>query len=84
VVKPSVVRIHVVSIVHTGGRAEKHESAGSGVIITADGHVVTNHHVAARATRLVCTLADKREIEAESPPRKGGPTRRRSSVTPRG
>jgi serine protease Do len=43
----------------------KQESSGSGVIITAEGHVVTNHHVAGRAKRLVCTLSSKEEVEAD-------------------
>ena len=42
----------------------KSESSGSGVIISPDGHAVTNHHVAANAERIMCTLADRREVEA--------------------
>lgn len=63
-VKPTLVRIHVVSTQHYGGREVKYESSGSGAIITTEGHVVTNHHVAGHATRLFCTLADKEEVEA--------------------
>lgn len=64
-VKPALVRIMVVSTYYRDGRENKSQSAGSGVIISEDGYVVTNHHVAGHATRLVCTLADKEEIEAE-------------------
>ncbi len=64
-VKPSLVRIHVVSVWDNQGREVKQESSGSGVIITTEGHVVTNHHVAGRAKRLVCTLSSKKEVEAD-------------------
>ena len=64
-VKPAVVRIHVVSVEHFQGREEKQESSGSGVIITPEGHVVTNHHVAGKARRIVCTLYNKEERDAE-------------------
>lgn len=40
-------------------------SAGSGVIISEQGHVVTNAHVIQGATRISVLLNDKREFEAE-------------------
>lgn len=64
-VKPALVRIEVVSTAYHGGREVKYESSGSGVIITKEGHIVTNHHVAGEATRLLCTLSTKEEIEAD-------------------
>ncbi len=64
-VKPSLVRIHVVSTTYREGRELKYESFGSGVIVTEEGHVVTNHHVAGHATRLVCTMSNREEIDAE-------------------
>jgi len=64
-VKPALVRIHVVSTDYQEGREIKYESSGSGVIITKEGHVVTNHHVAGHATRLFCTLSNREEIEAD-------------------
>ena len=64
-VKPALIRVHVVFTEYSDGRELKFESMGSGVIITKEGHAVTNHHVAGHATRLFCTLADKEEIEAD-------------------
>ena len=64
-VAPSLVRIHVVSIDYQDGRELKREASGSGTIITADGHVVTNHHVAGRTRSITCTLASREEIPAD-------------------
>ena len=64
-VRPALVRIHVVGNMYYEGRAHKGESAGSGVIISPDGLVVTNHHVAGDAVRLICTLSNREEVTAE-------------------
>ncbi len=42
----------------------KVSSLGSGVLIDAEGHVLTNEHVVARATRIRITLADGRAFDA--------------------
>jgi serine protease Do len=64
-VAPSLVRIHVVSIDYQDGRELKREASGSGTIITPEGHVVTNHHVAGKTKAIVCTLSTREEIPAE-------------------
>ncbi len=64
-VKPALVRIEVVWTDYSDGREVKYQATGSGVIISKEGHVITNHHVAGHAKRLLCTLASKEEIEAE-------------------
>jgi serine protease Do len=64
-VKPALVRIHVVQMNYYGGREVKYEASGSGVIISKDGYVITNHHVAGKAREIVCTLSNKEEVEAE-------------------
>jgi serine protease Do len=64
-VKPTLVRIHVVEGVPSEGRESKQESFGSGVIISPDGYVVTNHHVAGKARWLSCTLASREEVSAK-------------------
>jgi len=64
-VKPALVRIRVVSTDYSEGREVKTQAVGSGAIITKDGYLVTNHHVAGHATRMFCTLWNREEVEAE-------------------
>src|SRR4029453_2260027 len=64
-VAPSLVRIHVVSVEYQEGREIKREAAGSGPIISAEGHVLTNHHVAGKTRAIFCTLASREEVPAE-------------------
>jgi serine protease Do len=64
-VAPSLVRIHVVSLDHQDGRELKREASGSGTIITPEGHVLTNHHVAGRTRAIICTLESREEIPAD-------------------
>ncbi|MEA3401421.1 MAG: trypsin-like peptidase domain-containing protein [Armatimonadota bacterium] len=40
-------------------------SLGSGCLISAEGHVITNSHVVANATEITVTLADDRELPGE-------------------
>ena len=42
----------------------KREAAGSGVIISDDGYIVTNHHVVEDADEITITLNDNREFKA--------------------
>jgi serine protease Do len=64
-VSPSLVRIHVVAYSYEEGREVKREASGSGTIISREGHVLTNHHVAGRTRTLMCTLANREEIPAD-------------------
>ena len=63
-VRPSLARIQVVSTDYQNGREIKYEGSGSGVIITKEGHLITNHHVAGHAARLLCILPNNEEIDA--------------------
>src|SRR5512139_754867 len=63
--RPALVRIHVVSTDFREGREIKMQAVGSGAIITRDGYLVTNHHVAGHGARLICTLWSREEIEAD-------------------
>lgn len=40
-------------------------SLGSGVIVSGDGYILTNHHVVANADAIIVLLADGREAEAQ-------------------
>jgi serine protease Do len=62
---PSLVRVSVVYLDQQAGREIKGQLSGSGTIISADGYVVTNHHVAARPRRIVCTLSTHEEVPAD-------------------
>src|SRR4051812_3281604 len=64
-ISPSLVRIHVVTYGYEEGREVKREASGSGTIISPEGHVLTNHHVAGRTRSITCTLANREEIPAD-------------------
>ncbi|MGN6552890.1 MAG: PDZ domain-containing protein [Verrucomicrobiota bacterium] len=64
-VRPALVRIRVVSAEYGQGREIKMQEVGSGAIITKDGYIITNHHVAGHAKRMFCTLWNREEIEAD-------------------
>lgn len=60
-VRPAVVHIQVRRTSRRGAR----EGAGSGFIITPDGYLVTNSHVAEGASALEATLPDGRTVEGK-------------------
>ncbi|HOE66724.1 MAG TPA: trypsin-like peptidase domain-containing protein [Candidatus Hydrogenedentes bacterium] len=64
-VLPALVHIRPVKEVYTGGTKEEMVVVGSGSIITPDGYVVTNEHVAGASKSVRCVLYDKDEVEAD-------------------
>ena len=64
-VYPALVNIAVVGTQYQNGRLRRFPAAGSGVIVSPEGHVLTNFHVAGETTRITCTLPDGRSFQAE-------------------
>ncbi|HVG93269.1 MAG TPA: trypsin-like peptidase domain-containing protein [Planctomycetota bacterium] len=61
---PAVVFVRPVQEDLSGGEARRVEVFGSGVIVSPDGYVVTNHHVAENAREIQCVLNDRRRVDA--------------------
>jgi serine protease Do len=64
-VYPALVNISVVARFFSGGRTQRAPAGGSGVIVSPDGYVLTNFHVAGNTTRIACTLTTGEVIEAK-------------------
>ena len=62
---PSIVRIEAIRLRPSDGRLTKQWVGGSGVIISAQGHIVTNCHVAEDGDFFRCYLFDGSHIEAK-------------------
>ena len=63
-VYPALVRIDVVTESGGSGRMQKVRGTGSGAIISPDGYIVTNHHVAGRGSRITIRMSDREELPA--------------------
>ena len=64
-VAPALVHIRPVKEVFAGGKKTEMLAVGSGFIISADGYVVTNEHVAGESSSVQCVLSDHREVGAK-------------------
>ena len=63
-VYPALVHIQPISEVFQRGKKTKQTAVGSGVIVSEDGYVITNYHVAGKAVKAICTLENKERIPA--------------------
>lgn len=61
---PAVVRLDVAQEIYTEGKRNLRRGIGSGVIIDAQGHILTNFHVAGRASEIEVTLYNKERVRA--------------------
>mgnify|MGYP001456083123 CR=1 FL=1 len=66
-VKNTAVKTGVTSLadLFNGGRQYEQVGTGSGVIISADGYIITNNHVIKDATNIEITLNNRKKYEAE-------------------
>jgi serine protease Do len=64
-VYPAVVFVKPIREEFSGGEQQRREVFGSGVLISPDGLVVSNHHVVDQAVEIRCVLSDKRQVPAE-------------------
>lgn len=62
---PAVVRIEAIRLRPDQGRLQKAKVGGSGAIISAQGHVVTNYHVAQDADFYQCHFTDGTKLQAK-------------------
>lgn len=64
-VEPALVHIYPVKEVFLSGMRQEMLTVGSGFIISPDGYVVTNEHVAGESSLVLCLLSDNTEMEAK-------------------
>ena len=64
-VLPALVHIEPVKEIFTSGKRVKFQVTGSGMIFSPEGYILTNNHVAEKASLVKCTLANKEELQAE-------------------
>ncbi len=63
-VSPALVHVRPVKELFAAGTRTEVLTVGSGFIISPDGYVVTNEHVAGESRQVTCVLSDNTELEA--------------------
>jgi len=64
-VMPAVVHVRPIKELYLRGEKKKVPVTGSGVIVSPDGYVITNSHVASKARSVKCTLYTKEDVDAQ-------------------
>ena len=64
-VYPALVFVKPIREEFRGGERQRAEVFGSGVIISPDGYVVSNHHVCEKAIEVNCVLGDREQVPAQ-------------------
>ncbi|MDZ7815192.1 MAG: trypsin-like peptidase domain-containing protein [Planctomycetota bacterium] len=64
-VYPALVFVKPIQQDLSRGEESKYQVFGSGSIISPEGYIVTNNHVAEKAEEITCVLYNKREVKAE-------------------
>lgn len=62
---PALANISVITVRYSDGKEFKGRAVGSGTIISPEGYILTNYHVAQNGKKFKVTLSDKRELTAE-------------------
>lgn len=61
-VSPALVNVQPITDVYSSGERRSSTGVGSGFILDAEGHVITNYHVAGKAKRLIITLSNRERV----------------------